>query len=598
MKSHMLLLHTVIHELGDRCGTSTSRDWKTITARVEHEGLSYLTITLPQFCSDFQKSLEEGKVAPSFFAGYAKKGYLPRFLSGFTERVFNTSNGCLVDEPDIEAIYAVRQITLLFGKIELPCSDARVSAAMDKYINCEYAVKLHDEQLEYSDLEDFKRMSWLVWGSVFSKVDKSIHDGDLVPKHGPGATADRLRGNAKYNQNRWTRRLEEVFPHGEYLFPSWSHFLDSPDIDCVEPGEELPVRVITVPKTLKTPRIIAIEPTCMQYTQQGILECLTSFIRADRLVSNFIDFNAQEPNQLMAKQGSKDGSLATLDLSEASDRVSNQLVRNMCGPWYWLSSALDATRTRKADVPGYGIIRLAKFASMGSALCFPIEVIVFLTIIFLGIQKELRRPLTKRDLYDLVGKVRVFGDDIIVPKEYVHSVITELQTFGFVVNSDKSFWTGKFRESCGKEYYDDVDVSIVRVRAMLPTKRTHASEIVSAVSLRNQMYHAGLWRSAAMLDDHLGALIPLPNVLPTSPGLGRHSFLGYSEERYCPNLQKPLVKAAVLHSPLPPSHLEGYGALLKVFLKRGSDPFQDENHLERAGRPIASNIRIRWVSPT
>jgi hypothetical protein len=577
MKSHMLLLRTLIHEMGQRCGTSTTLDFKTIERRVEGEGLSFLTIALPEFAKDLEKGLSQARVDSTLFQGYRKSGYLPRFLSGFTSLIFDTSSGLILHEPSVEAIYAVRQICLFFGKVNLPCSDARVAASIAKFVECEQDVRDNDASLSYDDLHQFKSVALRCLGGVMAAVDRKIYDGDIVPRHGPGHTADKLIGNNKFDQTEWTERLETIFPASEFIHASWSDGLANPPV-YLEPGAERPVRVVTVPKTLKTPRIIAIEPTCMQYVQQGISECLVTAIESDKLIRRMIGFDNQEPNQFMARRGSRDGSLATLDLSEASDRVSNQLVRAMTSFFPWFSEGVDASRSRKADVPGYGVLRLAKFASMGSALCFPIEAMVFLTVVLCGIEDELRSPLTYRGLLDLVGKVRVYGDDIIVPVEYVQAVISKLETFGFRVNANKSFWTGKFRESCGKEYYAGEDVSIVRLREMLPAKRQHVSELISTVSLRNQMYYAGNWETASWLDSLIGKLIPFPVVLPSSPALGRHSFLGYSTEKVCPHLQRDLVRAYVVDAPIPLSSLSGQGALLKFFLKRGNLPIADRNH--------------------
>jgi len=595
MKSHMLLLKLILEESGIRCCTSTTNDFKTVVRRVKAEGESFLTISLPGFCDDLQKGLANGRVASTDFVGYAKTGCLPRFLSGFTRQIFDTKTGMLLDEPSIEAIHSLRQITLLYGKVNLPCSDARTKAAFDKFVECEQQVRKYDALRDESDLSEFTRIASILFGDIFSTIDRKIYDGDIVPKHGPGKTADKLDGNAKYNQTVWTERLEYYFPHMENLFPSVSHFLDGPDVQLLEPGAETPVKVVAVPKTLKTPRIIAIEPTCMQYMQQGLMELIVEGIESSDSLSSFIGFTDQIPNQKMACEGSLKGELATLDLSEASDRVSNQLVRALCRPWVHLYNGLDATRSRKADVPGVGVLRLAKYASMGSALCFPIEAMVFTTLVFMGICKERSIPFTRDLLKEFKGKVRVYGDDIIVPVEYVHSVVSVLQDFGLVVNTSKSFWTGKFRESCGKEYYDGSDVSIVRCRRMLPTQRRHVLEMVSAASFRNQLYFAGYWKTCQFLDEMIGKLIPFPLTEVTSPGLGRHSFLPPQGERECPDLQRPLVRAAVVSGQSPPSKLEGSGALLKYFLKRGEQPFADGNHLERAGRPQAVNIKLRWV---
>jgi len=335
----------------------------------------------------------------------------------------------------------------------------------------------------------------------------------------------------------------------------------------------------------------------MQYMQQAIRLAIYEDVKRDNLLSHFISFDDQAPNQRMALKGSLDGSLATLDLSEASDRVSNQHVRALMARWPLLAEAVDATRSRKADVDGYGVIRLAKFASMGSALTFPIEAMVFLTVVMMGIEDVLKRQLTSRDLLRLRGSVRIFGDDIIVPKEYALSVVSRLEAFGLKVNGNKSFWTGRFRESCVKEYYAGHDVSIVKVRRVLPSQREHVSEIISLVETRNQFYKSGLWTTTRYLDNIIERLIPFPAVAETSPGLGRFSFLGYETQKWSRDLQAPLVKAYVPHSQLPISQLDDYGALLKFFLKRGELPFADRDHLERAGRPKRVNIKLRMVQP-
>jgi len=367
----MSLVQEVLTEVGTWCGVSTTQDWKTILRREEGEGLSFLTITLPTFASDLQKGLEQGKVDSQLFRGFTRgRGGLPLFLGGFLGLIFDRKTGLLLDDPSVDAIFAVRQLTLMFNKLAMPCTPKRVRKAMDGYIESEKGVKSADARLGPSTKEDFTRVSRLLWADVLSQVDGDIYWGNVVPKHGPGATADKLRGNAKYKQQEWPGRLEEYFPAGEYIFPNWRHY-DASRLHYLEPGAERPVKVISVPKTLKTPRIIAVEPTAMQYVQQGIMEVLVDAISRSDNMGSIVGFDDQGPNQSMARRGSIDGSLATLDLSEASDRVSNQHVRLLLSRHPHLARAVDACRSRKADVPGHGVQRLAKFASMGSALTFP-----------------------------------------------------------------------------------------------------------------------------------------------------------------------------------------------------------------------------------
>jgi hypothetical protein len=600
MKSLTSLWNVLAKEFASRCGTSTTKDINTILSRTEHEGMSFLTITLPSFGKDFQYCLDQGLVSPKSFLAFRKSGSeLPSFLRGFLERVFDPSTGILLEEPDIEAIVAIRQLTLMFGKMLLPCTPERERKAMSDYVQCDKEVDYNDSILPDSYLSEFGRLGQLLFGSLFSKVDRDVYKGDIRPKHGPGATAERLTSNGKYLTRYWTDRLEKVFHVGDFLYPNIRHVDDCyDDVNFLEPGDEMPSRVISVPKTQKTPRIIAIEPSTVQYVQQGILEVITRYTQSSFL-NGFIGSGDQEPNQLLAQKGSSDGSLATLDLSEASDRVSSKLVSGLLARHHLTRDAVFACRSERASVPGHGVIPLSKFASMGSALCFPIEAMIFLTIIFLSIEKEQGHRFSNiSDISPYIGRVRVYGDDIIIPIEYVHTCVDLLEYFGARVGQSKSFWTGRFRESCGKEFFEGHDVSIVKVRRNFPSHRQHVAEVVSLVSLRNQLYFAGCWKTVAWLDVQVQKVLKhFPNVLPTSSALGRHSFLGYQAEREDEHLHSPLVKAYVVSSVSPKDELGGPGALLKFFLKRGRDPSFDERHLERAGRPRAAYIKPRWVSP-
>ncbi len=594
MKSLMLLWRDVAQDLGDRCAASTTRDCLTATRRFEHEGISFLTITLPDFGRDFDEALAEGKVAHAHFAGFRRSGGLPRFLGGFLELVFDRLTGVLLMEPSSAAVQAVRQLTRLYSKVSLKCSFAREKAAYDAYIRVDAELEEVEKTWTESNISDFHRLSRLLFGRVLSRMDNLHADGDLVPKHGPGATADKLRGNAKFSMSEWTWRLESGGFHSvDYLLPNQKFWQGLDRVQFAEPGNERPSRVIAVPKTLKTPRIIAIEPTCMQYTQQAVAEPLIQLLESDELSGALIGFTRQEPNQNMARMGSIDGSLATLDLSEASDRVSNRLVRELCHGYTHFSDAVQSCRSLRADVPGHGYTPLTKFASMGSALCFPIEAMVFLTVVFIGIQNARELPLTEKDVKSLRGKVRIYGDDIIVPVEYAESVSSALDLYGFKVNVHKSFWNGKFRESCGREYFAGHDVSIVKVRQVLPKSRQNVRELISTVSLRNQLYWQGLDRAVRRLDERLDRILKYyPYVSRDSRVLGRETAVdGLTIDGWNSRLHVPSVKGWGTKSKLPLSEISEEFALLKYFLKRSVEPYAKE-HLERSGRPRAVSIKL------
>jgi len=589
LKSLTILAQNVIQDMGDRVGISTHRDWLTISKRVENEGYSFLAITLAQFCKDFERSLDRGWVGHDLFTHFAFSGSCPRFLGGFFDLIFDRGTGLLLDNISFDAVAAIRQFTGMWSKTEIECTDVRIDRAFKDYIASEVTVREFDERRSESDLSDFGRISSLLFRDLFTSVDSSVYNGSIIPKHGSGSTADSTIGNEKYYWSTWTDRLEHLFPAREFLSSSYSLSFER-DLQWLAPEQEPPVRVITVPKTLKTPRIIAMEPVHMQYVQQGLLEAIVDASKRDNLLSRMITFDDQTPNQRMASMGSVTQDLATLDLSAASDLVSNQLVMEMTKAWPNLYEAVQASRSQAADVNGTRV-NLAKFASMGSALCFPFETFVFVTLIFMAAERASNHQFTRRDIRQLSGLVRAYGDDLIVPVDIVHEVVATLTSFGLKVNSDKSFWTGRFRESCGKEYYAGHDVSIVKVRRELPARPTHVDELVSAVSFRNQAFAMGMVHTTEFMDKLIGKLIPFPFVHPNSPVLGRYSW----DERFdvhhmCPRLQRPLVKGVVVQSRLPLDEVDSSAALLKFFLKRSDEPLE-RGHLRRAGRP--SSVKLK-----
>jgi hypothetical protein len=606
VKSLTGLWLVMAEELSAMHGVSTHRDSLTVTKRVNTEGLSFLTITLPTFCTDFERSLADGCIGSGQFLGFKRNGGLPAFLQGFLRRIFDAQSGTLLESPCVDSIIAIRQLTCLFKKLDLPCTDSRQRKALTRYLECEDELKHLDSEWTPDDFREFSRMSSMLFGNVFDRVNREVDTFNIWPKHGPGSTADRLLGNQKWRFTEWTERLERVFPYREYAGPNLR--LSTVPSVHLAPGEERPVRVILVPKTQKTPRVIAIEPTCMQYLQQGLmrslvtkLECrpgsMPSDLAADRRPLAFVGFSDQETNRLLARKGSSDGSLATLDLSEASDRVSNTLVREMLRPWPSLLEAVQATRSLSAELSDGTKVRLSKFASMGSALCFPMEAMVFTTIVFLGIQDARKTRLTPKKLRSFEGKVRVFGDDIIVPADCAIAVMEKLEAFGLKVNTNKSFWTGMFRESCGGDYYQGEWVTPLRLGTMPPYKRQDVAELLNWIEFSNSLHFQGYWKSALYVSNIVERVLgKLPVTQNSSAALSLKSFhsgfrgrLGWDKD-----LQVATLHAWTVSARSPINEIDGLPALRKALSGDWSDPIFRE-HLVRSGRPSSVRVKKRWV---
>jgi hypothetical protein len=449
----------------------------------------------------------------------------------------------------------------------------------------------------------FISVASVLWGPMVSAIALP----NCTPRHGPGATAERISGNSKFAWRYWNDRLEPYFPLIDNGYP----------IGCPESSEELqmvsiipeelesPVRVISVPKTLKSPRIIAIEPCCTQFVQQGIRAALYAAIDSNWMARGHVNFRDQAINQRLAMTSSKTGRLATIDLSDASDRVPHDLAMEMFRSNPDLQDAIEACRTTKALLPDGSIIEpLRKFASMGSALCFPVEAMYFYTICVVALLQEQGLPVTPRNCFKVSRNVHIYGDDIVVPTMYADAILDHLQKYNCKVNTNKTFVSGSFRESCGEDAYEGERVTPIYLRKTIPQNRQQADKLISWTATANAFYKVGYWHTATLMFKRLESILgSLPYVSETSSALGRISYLGYrSVERWNNNYQRFEIKAWVPSPVRRTDELEGYGALMKCFLfMEGRDsniitPLDESaDHLKQSALHGAVLLKRRWV---
>lgn len=523
MKSLERLLGHVLRDCGTRCSVDPTRDIISVASRVEHEGLGFLTMTLPDMGSAIDRALSCGFL-PTLPAFKARRG-LPLFLGGFLRLVFH-EGGKLRDDASIDAIASLRQICNLVKKVRLECSRKRQRKAVDAYVACEDEVsKLQTNTLSYETTLKVGRI-------VIGEVLRQAAFGDVRPhirgKHGPGATSERILGNRKYVHESWFTRLDDAgLTFEEFGMASLANLGcdDTPDPKRLGPDEETPVRVVFVPKTAKAPRVIAIEPVCMQFMQQAILQWLVPRIEQCAILGGAINFTSQEKNRTACRLASVSGSRATLDLSEASDRVPWVLIKEMLAPYPEFLQVVAACRSERAHLPdGRYLTSLSKFASMGSALCFPFEAIVFFSAIVAARLIESSALPTGRNIRRFGKGILVYGDDLVIPTRSTDAVTQVFDDLKFVVNRRKSFTEGHFRESCGEDYFSGHRVTPVYVREVPTGDRRNATGVISTVSLANQLYEAGYWGTARyvreLVERELGTL---PHVARESAGLGWRS---------------------------------------------------------------------------
>jgi len=528
---------------------------------------------------------------------------MPAFLQGITGHIFDRETGRLYDEVPPIFVEAARQICLVFKKVEIPCTPAREYAALENFAQTER--DFQSFSIPDGHRSSFERVSNALWPSVLANLRLDA----MVPRHGPGATAEGVSGNRKYLWSTWYERLEPYFPFigNAYCVTEDSESL-AQHVKFVPVDQELPVRVVLVPKTLKSPRVIAIEPVCMQFVQQGIRDALYTSLESNRLTKGHVNFTDQSINQGLALTSSRDGRLATIDLSDASDRVPHDLAMTMFNSNPDLRDAIDACRSTSAELPdGRVISPLRKFASMGSALCFPVEAMYFYTSCVVALLEVHNLPCTTANVFKVSRSVYVYGDDIIVNADDADSVLACLQRYNCKVNSNKTFVTGKFRESCGLDAYDGVPVTPVYLRHLRPKNRQSATELVSWIATANSFFQKGYWRVASFMWCTCEAILgPLPYVSKESSALGRVTFLGYrSASRWNRDYQALELKAWVPSPVYRSDSVDGYSALQKCLLSLESRPHftnvvesvrvVDASHLERSALRGAVTLKRRWV---
>jgi len=215
-------------------------------------------------------------------------------------------------------------------------------------------------------------------------------------------------------------------------------------------------RVSCVPKNVDISRTTCIEPNLNMFFQLGLGSILT-----DRLKEVYsIDISKQSGvNGELARIGSLDDNLCTIDLESASDSMSLSMLRYMLPSsiFSWLSMF----RSKETTLPSGETRELHMVGTMGNGFTFPLQTILFSCAIsacnsYLGRKSDARAGVTWS----------VYGDDIIVHREIVAPLLDLLDFLGFTVNAEKSFFEGPFRESCGLDFFNGSNVRGVYVKSL------------------------------------------------------------------------------------------------------------------------------------
>jgi len=243
---------------------------------------------------------------------------------------------------------------------------------------------------------------------------------------------------------------------------------------------------------------------------------------------------------------------------------------------------------------------LRKYSTMGNATTFPVQTLFFLSVILgtvlykrnLKVSEEVMRQLGKE-------KVRVFGDDLIVPDDCAGAIVDALHALGLRVNPDKTFLTGKFRESCGVDAYDGHDVTTISV--LDAPNQTKPGSVVSSVDVHNNLCKGGYYWAAAYVQKTVisKGIKHIPQISHGSGSFGW--FPNYISpdvllrSKFDADLQVRKTRCLSLVTKVCVAPSEGTAALLQYFTEAAryvkSEYSTLHYHLQRA----KSSLRLSWV---
>jgi hypothetical protein len=155
---------------------------------------------------------------------------------------------------------------------------------------------------------------------------------------------------------------------------------------------------------------------------------------------------------------------------------------------------------------------------MGNGFTFSL-----MTILLSAIVKVLYSlaDIAEVDIHPSLGKMKtwaVYGDDIIVDKRVFNALTKVLKDVGFLVNENKTFSEGLFRESCGGDFYNGSPVRPV----FLEKLETQADilSLLNRLALWGVLHSVDLNRSLFLLRSKLDKDCPrVPNWEDVSSGL-------------------------------------------------------------------------------
>jgi hypothetical protein len=341
-------------------------------------------------------------------------------------------------------------------------SEDQLDAATKSFLSVEAEMKSSKDSISWDFVDECRKSFETYYPSL---VKPRIEDvlNQYRPRFGPGAVHHQREKFAKMPASELKMSVGSLVGTCRTDQKSFGGFFKaypgSPE--KVNPvGEWKLSEVLFVPKDARGPRVISKEPMFLLKMQMSFLDWSTEAL--ERETDFRINFENQNINRDLARQGSIDGKTTTADLKEASDRIRYSVALALYGNspvFHYFLTKVRSTHTVLKSKKSVTTLRLTKLSGMGSGLTFPILALTIHIAVCTMISRRTATPYR-----DVMRQVYVYGDDLIVPTAYYHYVKPALESVGLMLNAQKSFSKGPFRESCGGDFLHGKEVSPIRLK--------------------------------------------------------------------------------------------------------------------------------------
>lgn len=433
-----------------------SSDRQYLLRRINSEGLGFVTSTLPAFSKCVLHAIEIGNFYEAIrshnFTSIARKGRSLRYFRSLLDKLFDSETGNLLEKPCPLALRTLRILCEYTYKLSLPFSEHQLASFQDQFVKEDLNVGATVDPTFLDDVRKNVEKEYL----KFLTIDPHSVLVKYPPRPGPGSYSGSAARWYEWKNHPCPERYRNfiVGPLKKALrrFGINSSLHQPNKVKGVDYSE-----LLFVPKDSRGPRVIVREPKDNLLFQLSFQDWFTDYIQ--RATAGRIQFVSQVKNRELAHRGSLDGSIATIDLKNASDAVSWSVTSQVFRNFPTVSFFLKRFRTPLVRLPDGQLHLLRKLSGMGSGFTFPIMAFLCHASICTAIMKVHGTSFAQAS-----RQVYVFGDDICVPTKYVRTAIEGLTKLGFTPNLSKSYAAGPFRESCGGDYLHGYDVAPIRLK--------------------------------------------------------------------------------------------------------------------------------------